>query len=265
VRVLGKSHFPIDLGILTAIRQLIPKGSTIVELGSGNGTNRLTKEFTVFSIEDDERWIGYCEGTNYIHAPLIESVQNEQSISWYDSEKILAEMPEEYDLILVDGPSGKKGRSGLLANLDMFRKDVPFVIDDTLREHECQVAREMAFMLNRPLYMFWNFSIISPHFLTVEQIARIQKAALQVLETEEDGYLKSYFSETNTLVGSNFDKIDEVLVNINQDRLKRFSLEANQRKLNLIEKSFSLRLGKSLTFPLRLISKIVNGDKKKES
>ena len=37
--------------------------------------------------------------------------------------------------------------------------------------------------------MFWNFSIISPNALTEEQITRIQKAALQVLENEELPYL----------------------------------------------------------------------------
>ena len=44
---MSKSHFPIDLGVLTAIRQLAASNSTIVELGSGNGTNRLVSEYTV--------------------------------------------------------------------------------------------------------------------------------------------------------------------------------------------------------------------------
>ena len=78
---LGKSHFPIDLGVLTAIRQLTPQGSTIVELGSGNGTNRLTKEFKVYSIEDDKKWIGYCEDSNYIHAPLVEIIPHHPVLS----------------------------------------------------------------------------------------------------------------------------------------------------------------------------------------
>ena len=75
---MGKSHFPIDLGILTAIRQLAKPDSTIVELGSGNGTNRLVAEYTVYSIEDDEKWVGCCEGSNYIHAPLIDLDDSEE-------------------------------------------------------------------------------------------------------------------------------------------------------------------------------------------
>ena len=75
--------------------------------------------------------------------------------------------------------------AGLLANLDIFRKDVPFLIDDTLREHECHeiMQEKWPHLLDRPLYVFWNFSIIAPDFLPVEKIARIQKAALQVLES----------------------------------------------------------------------------------
>ncbi len=251
---LGKSHFPIDLGVLTAIRQLTPQGSTIVELGSGNGTNRLTKEFKVYSIEDDKKWIGYCEDSNYIHAPLVEISEEKDSPLWYDVETISSQIPEDYDLVLVDGPSGKKGRSGLLANLEIFRKDVPFVIDDTLREHECHVAREMAYLLDRPLYVFWNFSIIAPDFLPVEKIARIQKAALQVLESEEEGYLKSYFSIPKPIVERDLEQLDSIISELNQKRLDVASLEASQRKLELIEKSFSLRLGRFLTYPLRILS-----------
>ena len=188
---MAKSHFPIDLGVLTAIRQLIPANSRIVELGSGNGTNRLTKEYDVYSIEDNENWIGYCEDSNYIHAPIKKVEYDGKEVPWYDVEAIRNGIPEEYDLVLVDGPSGKIGRSGLLRNMHLFRSDVPFVIDDTLREHECQIAREMAFLLNRPLYVFWNFSIISPIILERETLARIQKAALQVLDQEKEPYLLS--------------------------------------------------------------------------
>ena len=195
---MSKSHFPIDLGVLTAIRQLAASNSTIVELGSGNGTNRLVSEYTVYSIEDDEKWVGYCEGSNYIHAPLINLDDSEEPVRWYDPAILKKSLPESYDLVLIDGPAGKKGRSGLLSNLHLFRTDVPFVIDDKLSRciSICgnQVAREMAYLLNRPLYMFWNFSVISPNPLTVEQVSRIQRAALQVLDSEDLPYSATCFA-----------------------------------------------------------------------
>ncbi len=259
---MGKSHFPIDLGILTAIRQLIAKESTIVELGSGNGTNRLVKEYKVYSIEDDEKWIGYCEGTNYIHAPLKNYELNDEAITWYDREIISEYIPQNYDLILVDGPSGKKGRDGLLANLDLFKTDVPFVIDDTLRNHECQIAREMAFLLNRPLYVFWNFSIIPSHYLSKEQVAYIQKAALKVLDEEDEKYLKNYFSIPTELLEKDFDSLDEIISTGKTNKLERVRLEASRRRLKKIENSFSLKLGRFFTSPFRWIFKSFNRKKK---
>jgi hypothetical protein len=258
---MGKSHFPIDLGILTAIRQLIAKEATIVELGSGNGTNRLVEEYKVYSIEDDEKWIGYCEGTNYIHAPLKNYQLNHGIISWYDRDIISEYIPQNYDLILVDGPSGKKGRDGLLANLNLFRTDVPFVIDDTLRNHECQIAREMAFLLNRPLYVFWNFSIIPSHSLSKEQVAYIQKEALRVLDEEDEKYLKNYFSIPTELLEKDFDSLDEIILTGKKNKLERVRLEASRRRLKKIENSFSLKIGRFFTSPFRWIFKLFNRKK----
>ena len=251
-----KSHFPIDLGVLTAIRQLAASNSTIVELGSGNGTNRLVSEYTVYSIEDDEKWVGYCEGSNYIHAPLINLDDSEEPVRWYDPAILKKSLPESYDLVLIDGPAGKKGRSGLLSNLHLFRTDVPFVIDDTLRDHECQVAREMAYLLNRPLYMFWNFSVISPNPLTVEQVSRIQRAALQVLDSEDLPYLQSYFTEPTPIVEMNMGEWSDKIAEQNQHRLHVASLEAKNRKLQSLESSISLRIGLLLTSPLRFVSRL---------
>jgi len=243
------SHWSIDLAVLTAIRQLVPQGSTIVELGSGSGTINLVKEYTVYSIEDDEKWLGYCEDSNYIHAPLVELDNVEsfaRTVRWYDPEILKHSLPEKYDLLLVDGPSGEKGRDGLLANMELFNTDIPIVIDDTLREHECRVAREIAYLLNRPLYLFWNFSIIVPKPLEGEIIAKIHKRALQMLEKEPDQYLKRYFRRI------------EPLMPINIDFWKDAQLEASyyRRRVNLMESSLSWRIGRIMTLPLWPIYKM---------
>jgi len=254
---MGKSHFPIDLAIMSAIRQLVKPGSTIVELGSGNGTNRLTKEFTVYSIEDNLNWIGYCEDSNYIHAPLVKLDYDEEIVEWYNPDIIKENLPENYDLILIDGPAGKKGRSGFLANLDLFNLNIPIVIDDTLREHECNVARKTAFLLNRPMYMFWNFSIITPEILNREQIARIQKVALEILDGEDEPYLSSYFSSAKEKVAKNFTTLEEVIKEEQEKKLEYSRLKASQRKLKSIENSFSLKLGRIITSPIRILLKLI--------
>tara|TARA_S200000501_G_scaffold88917_1_gene81938 strand:+ start:5932 stop:6705 length:774 start_codon:yes stop_codon:yes gene_type:complete len=254
---MGKSHFPIDLAILNAIKQLVEPGSTIVELGSGNGTNKLTKEFTVYSIEDNSNWIGYCEDSNYIHAPLVKLDYNREIVEWYDPEIIEKNLPENYDLILIDGPAGKKGRSGFLANMELFNLNVPIVIDDTLREHECNVARETAYLLNRPMYMFWNFSIITPEILNKQQIAKIQNIALQVLDREDEPYLSSYFSTVKQKVPKNFKRLEEVIKEEKEKKLEFNSLKSSRRKLELIENSLSLKLGRIITSPTRFFLKLI--------
>ena len=253
---MGKSHFPIDLAIMSAIRQLVKPGSTIVELGSGNGTNRLTKEFTVYSIEDNLNWIGYCEDSNYIHAPLVKLDYDEEIVEWYNPDIIKENLPENYDLILIDGPAGKKGRSGFLANLDLFNLNVPIVIDDTLRDHEAKIARETAFLLNRPMYVFWNFSIISPQILKREQIAKIQNTALQILDQEEEPYLKSYFSMVKEKNKKDFKMLDHTINQEKKKKLEDASLKASRRKLEFIENSLSLKLGRMITFPGRVLLKL---------
>ena len=254
---MGKSHFPIDLGIMNAIRQLVKPGSTILELGSGNGTNRLTEEFTVYSIEDNLNWVGYCKDSNYIHAPLVKLNYNKEIIQWYDPEVIRENLPENYDLILIDGPAGKKGRTGFLANIDLFKQNIPIVIDDTLREHECTIARETAYFLNRPLYVFWNFSVIAPDILTKTQIARIQKIALEVLEKEEESYLSSYFSIVNQKTPKDIKSLEKTITQEKEKNLEYARLKASQRKLNSIEKSLSLKLGKIITAPFRILSGLI--------
>lgn len=253
---MAKSHFPIDLGVLAAVKQLIPPGSTILELGSGEGTNMLTDEYTVYSIEDDIDWVGYCAESTYIHCPLVELEYNGSITSWYDADILRENLPKDYELILVDGPSGKSGRHGLLANISLFKHDVPIIIDDTIRSDESGIARELAFLLNRPLYTFWNFSIISPVILTNLQLAKIQHAALKVLSKEEDKYLLSYFSRCDRTTVSGFSYYENVISEELRLHTELKSLKLSKKRLEAIEGSYSLMLGRFFTAPLRTLSSL---------
>tara|TARA_B100001027_G_C16254357_1_gene326142 strand:+ start:478 stop:1263 length:786 start_codon:yes stop_codon:yes gene_type:complete len=254
-----KSHFPIDLGVLAAVNQLIPPKSTILELGSGEGTNLLAQQYSVYSVEDDIDWVGYCAESTYIHCPLVEIDYKGSTTSWYDADILAKSLPEDYQLILVDGPSGKSGRSGLLANISLFRYDVPIILDDTIRSDEANIARELAFLLNRPLYTFWNFSIISPVILTNLQISKIQHAALDVLSKEEDKYLLSYFSRCDRTTDFGLSYYHNVIAEEQRLQTELISLKLSKNRLDAIEKSYSLMVGKFLTAPFRLFSLLFKG------
>lgn len=121
------------------IEKNIPFGSTILEFGSGFGSQRLSKNYNLFSIEHDSAWIGESGGT-YLHAPILPKDDFPNEIGWYDMRKITSLLPEEIDLMIVDGPNGTIGRSGLLKHTNLFDWTFPVLIDDLHRDSEKQMA-----------------------------------------------------------------------------------------------------------------------------
>ena len=140
----------------TFINKYLPKGKTILELGSGDGSKRLVEAgYTVYAVEHDEGWITrWPNDVNYIYAPLREhkKVEGFDANVWYDP-AYLQDLPD-YDLIIVDGPPGCEGRSGFLKYFDeLFKSDVPIVIDDMQRVPERLLVTRLAKKLKRPYYV----------------------------------------------------------------------------------------------------------------
>lgn len=122
----------IELEVFKFIRDNLPEGSTILELGSGWGTGMLSKDYTMHSIEHDEKFVGRYN-TTYIHAPMVDG--------WYDKsvlETKLEALRGKYQMILVDGPIGNEsnGRIGFFENITMFDEEVLMVFTDTNRPGE---------------------------------------------------------------------------------------------------------------------------------
>jgi hypothetical protein len=128
----------------------IPHDSTILELGSGNGTKELVKYYNVISIEENNRWVGVVPESKYIYAPLKEySYANSHSCCWYD-DSCLSELPSEYDLLIIDGPVGNN-RGNFIHFIEYFRNDVPIIIDDTNRDGDKKMALYVAEKLNKKI------------------------------------------------------------------------------------------------------------------
>ena len=125
----------------------IPAGSKILEFGAGRGTHERARHYEITAIEHNEAY----ESHDYrcLLAPIvlneISSQNNEQG--WYDPEVLLALEEEEFALIIVDGPPGEVGRSGILA-LPWILNLAPLVmVDDTHREAERQLAHSISAMM----------------------------------------------------------------------------------------------------------------------
>lgn len=140
----------IQKGLIQTIREILPEGKTILELGSGYGTSVLFRHYRVYSIEHNHRWLNrYHE--NYIYAPLKEhkALKHYYGTEWYDPKVLEKELPKiEYDLLLVDGPPYH--RAGFIKFFKLFKRDVPIIFDDYNRPADSAVVIKIAHLLNKP-------------------------------------------------------------------------------------------------------------------
>ena len=125
------------------IEDHIGSGEKILEFGSGEGSQQLTENYELFSIEHDVNWIGKTQST-YIHAPITSNPTSSRygEKGWYDP-NALDNLPETVALIIVDGPPGEIGRSGLLEHLDALPDWRFLLVDDTDRAEEQRLVIEL--------------------------------------------------------------------------------------------------------------------------
>lgn len=132
------------------ITEHLPAGKHILELGSGDASTRfLSSLYQMTSVEHDPAFVNKYR-SRYIHAPLVNG--------WYDLAILQTQLPRDYDLLLVDGPTGSEPRAGFLKNIALFRINLPIVIDDTWRQVEKQMAVDIAAEYGHELVVddFWS-------------------------------------------------------------------------------------------------------------
>lgn len=154
----------IDKDLFDYIRNILPVGKRILELGSGWASGEFSKYYTIFSVEHDTQWIGKFE-TLYIYAPI--------KNGWYDVNVLKNLLPRDYDLILVDGPPKSIGRKGFLKNIDLFKNDIPIIFDDVNRDKEYNLMVKVAKILNRKFSVFITSSI--KKFGVIENISALKE------------------------------------------------------------------------------------------
>lgn len=146
----------IDEECFNKIIEILPKNSTLVEFGSGNVTNEFIKHYNVISIEHDIKWVNKYN-SKYIHAPLIQ--HKNLKYNWYDINKIVNELPDKIDLILIDGPPAgvqrPTARHGFYEYLDKFKlNDVILIFDDIHRIDDYNHMMMVVKKLNRKFEIF---------------------------------------------------------------------------------------------------------------
>lgn len=142
------SDFSLQPAVYEAIAKLVPIGSSILELGSGDGDAKLVFNYEVHAVEHDEVWLDKNPNVHYIHAPLtpIKPTRwHPHHGSWYSPSVLRRELPKlRYDLLIVDGPPGDVGRGGYLKYWDIFDSSVPVIMDDIHRFEEWKMLRVLS-------------------------------------------------------------------------------------------------------------------------
>lgn len=134
--------FAISTEMFEWIRTNIKEGSTILELGSGNGTIELSKWYNVYSIEQNKKWVGVAKNSTYIYAPI--------KNGWYDTEIVFNNLPENYALLIIDGPTGIS-RNKMKEYWGQFNTNIPILVDDTHRGDELLFAQTSSKELNKEI------------------------------------------------------------------------------------------------------------------
>ena len=140
----GDSQWMLPPEIFVYLSELFPDGGKILEFGSGDGTRILAENFDVCSIEHDEMWAEKIDTECHL-IPIISnniSTKNNQE-GWYDVHKVLNVIPDDLDIVIIDGPNGTIGRHGILSIVDSLPKNATYIVDDVHRNAEMDLYEKL--------------------------------------------------------------------------------------------------------------------------
>jgi hypothetical protein len=130
------------------IKSILEEDKVVLELGSGMGsTVALGEIYDLYSVENQTEWCNkFSDHTTYINcrSKSYDDVYTKPKEfpldkAWYHPDDLFPNLPESYDLILVDGPGGHShgwGRGGFYKHIDKFNTDVTIIFDDVHRAEE---------------------------------------------------------------------------------------------------------------------------------
>ena len=135
---------------LEFVLEHVEPGSVVVEFGSGHGSQVLSEHFDLYSFEHDEAWLGVTSST-YIHSPIVENKHAAEAgeTGWFDVEIVRKNWPKDVQCVIVDGPPGFIGRTGILSILDELASASLILVDDIDRQSELQLLQMLSTKLDR--------------------------------------------------------------------------------------------------------------------
>jgi hypothetical protein len=140
------------------ITEILPHGSTLLEFGSGAGTNLLANFYKMKSIENDSAYINRYNSI-YFNVPLCSAGTKYIAFPgdpyWFDEGILRSQIPVigQYDALLIDGPKGFRG--GLYYNHSLFDfKNTIVIFDDVHCDDHHKLMTMIAADVNRTFSVY---------------------------------------------------------------------------------------------------------------
>lgn len=112
------------------IIEILPFGSTILEIGSGNSTNILSKFYNIISIESSTEWMNKFKSEYHLVPLKMYKSEIFGETNWLDVDKLTPILQNiNYDMLLVDAGGD---RVGIYDFIDSFNTNIPIIFDDTM-------------------------------------------------------------------------------------------------------------------------------------
>jgi hypothetical protein len=129
------------------IIEILPFGSTILEIGSGNSTNILSEFYNMISLESNPEWMNKFKSEYHLIPLKMFKSEIFGETNWLDADILRPVLKDlNYDLLMIDSGGD---RVGIYDFIHLFKTNIPIIFDDTMCSSYLQCANMVSEKINK--------------------------------------------------------------------------------------------------------------------
>lgn len=145
---------PISKELFQIMRLYVPRGETVLELGSGPGsTEELKPVYNLYSVEHND-WCRYNSEDHYLRGPLVEYQLGGMIVKWYPLDVIKKTREIDYKAVLFDRPDSEERMIPVVVYHELFNPNVHWFFDDWTISKIREGIENLQRLTNRELLVF---------------------------------------------------------------------------------------------------------------